>query len=262
MISKIIHHSAPKSKNSWHPVWKICLSTWYKNFSQQEYQHIMWDDSMIDDFIEDKFFKYYHTYTSFPFHIMQLDFSRICFMYEFGGIYADMDYYCFENFYNDLNGTSFIVESPAQNEIFQNSLLISEPKQKIWLDLLEEILDKYFYYDILYDYRSVYFNSYVKTISGPNSIDRLYENDPKKFEGVSRLESEKYNPIISDFNKKEKLKNAKAFHFLSGLWGREKKKHISQDMLKINLKSDDYDYEQLLKKEYFKMRNIDIDEIK
>lgn len=261
MIPKIIHHSAPKSKKLWHPVWEICLPTWYKNFPKQEYQHVMWDDSMIDDFIEDKFFKYYHAYTSFPFHIMQLDFSRICFMYEFGGIYADMDYYCFENFFNELNGKCFIVESPTQREIFQNSLLISEPKQAIWLELLEEILEKYFYYDILNDYRSDHFNGYVKTISGPNSIDRLYEYNPEKFEGVYRLESEKYNPIINNFYNTQKMNNVKTFHFLSGLWGREKQRHVSQDILKENLNSNDMSYNELLKKEYYMLRNIDIDDI-
>lgn len=262
MIPKIIHHSAPKSKKLWHPIWEICLPTWYKNFPQQKYQHIMWNDSMIDDFVEDKFFKYYHVYNSFPFHIMQLDFSRICFMYEFGGIYVDMDYYCFENFYSDLNAKSFIVESPVQSEIFQNSLLISEPKQKIWLDLLDEIIEKYFYFDILDDYRSNHFNEYVKTISGPNSIDRLYKNNPQKFKEIALLKSEKYNPIIDDFYKKEKMKNVKTFHFLSGLWGKEKQRHVNQDILRSNIKSDDYDYNQLLESEYYMLRNIFIDNIK
>ena len=50
-------------------------------------------------------------------------------LYKYGGIYADMDYMCFKNFYNILPKNKIsISESPyKENEEIQNALMISPP---------------------------------------------------------------------------------------------------------------------------------------
>ena len=129
---------APKNDNLWHPYWKKCHPTWKTHFTEPEYEHILWDDAKINEFIEEKFPDYVTFYYSLPFHIMQLDFARYCILYEHGGIYVDMDYYCFENFYHNLNRELFFVESASSKEIIQNSLFGSKKNNEHILNIIKK----------------------------------------------------------------------------------------------------------------------------
>ena len=131
-IPKIIHQTAPNLKERWHPIWKECQFSWKVNYPSPEYKYILWDDNDCRELVKNKLSKYIEMYDSFPHDIMRIDFSRYCILYEYGGIYADMDIFCYENFYNELNKACYIVESHAKNEIMQNCLMISTAKNFVW----------------------------------------------------------------------------------------------------------------------------------
>lgn len=255
MIPKIIHHSAPRSKKRWHPIWENCLNSWYKNYPQDEYDHVMWDDSKIDCFIEEKFEEYYVIYNALPFHIMKLDMFRLCLMYEYGGLYKDMDYYCYENFHNNIINDIAIVRSPCfdTGEYFQNSLFASVPKKKFWLKCIDNLIERYNYYKILTDCTSEEFNRYVLSVTGPILFTHIKEVHPSIFEEVQELPSEIYNPSIGIYHDKQEMKNVKCMHFLSGLWGEESFRQINQNM-NINNKN----MKDMTCDTYKSMRGIDI----
>ena len=125
MIPKIIHHTGPSNKDNWHPLWFKCRESWLKCFPNHE--HRFWNDEDIDNLVYNNYPQYWEMYNSFPVHIMKIDFIRFCFMDKFGGIYADLDYYCYKNFEHVLVNDSYVVENPFGNDPIENSLMASVP---------------------------------------------------------------------------------------------------------------------------------------
>ena len=99
-IPKIIHQTAPADKSKWNPEWYRCQETWKKYFPEPEYKHILWDDDDLANFIKSEYPTYYDIYTSYDKNIKRIDMARYFILYKYGGIYADMDYMCFKNFYD------------------------------------------------------------------------------------------------------------------------------------------------------------------
>lgn len=264
MIPKIIHHSAPRSKKKWHPAWEPCLKTWYEHFPESEYEHIMWDDEKIDCFIEEKFEKYYLLYHTLPFDIQRLDLFRYFLLYEYGGIYVDMDYVCVENFYDDFKSKLVLVQSSSDKEIYQNSLMASEPKNEFWLHLIEKSFQQYFKYRIVETVQDPEYDTYVLITTGPILFTELKKEKDYLFEDVQMLDCEVYN--IRHENPSPYTKS-KCFHVLTGMWGiecwRSQSSVVFGHMMKngINdcLDKDFSNISDFLKDNLNKRRNIDID---
>jgi len=103
LIPKIIHQTAPENISKWHPIWKFCQDSWKSNFASEEYEYKFWNDDDNDRFIKKDFPEYYKLFCDFDKDIiLKVDFVRYAILYKYGGIYADMDFYCSKNFYNIL----------------------------------------------------------------------------------------------------------------------------------------------------------------
>ena len=138
MIPKTIHQTW--KTNSIPERWKEFHWSWKKHFPKPEYTHILWTDEMNRKLIKEKFPYFLKTYDSYPKNIQRADAIRPFILYEYGGIYADLDYECLHNFYNDLNPTKVnIVESPYKNERLQNSLMASSPRHPDWIFIFGEL---------------------------------------------------------------------------------------------------------------------------
>ena len=132
MIPKIIHHIAPKDKSRWHPMWLRCYPTWQHHFP--DFEHKMWsDESDIDELVQDYYLQYWQLYQAFPAHINRLDFVRFCILHKFGGIYADMDMFCYKNFHAELTYDLHIVEAPYGEEFLESALMMSAPDHEFWI---------------------------------------------------------------------------------------------------------------------------------
>ncbi len=247
---------APKNKSLWHPFWEKCHMSWKKHFPESEYEHILWDDAKIDEFVEKEFPDYVNFYYSLPFHIMQLDFARYCIMYKYGGIYVDMDFYCFKNFYNDLTKSIFFVESPSSKETIQNSLFGSTKDNKHIENIINESKKTFYYYEIINDRKHEKFDDYVLTLSGPILISNYYnclsKNNKNK---IQILEKDKFNPGITDDQIKDL--NFNCIHILTGNWGKDSIKSRMQDSGKNNITYGDY-----MKDQYKKMRPLIYEKMK
>lgn len=139
---KIIHQTAPADKTKWHPIWFTCQQSWLTNFPDYEYR--MWTDEDLDELIKTKFPWFYETFTGYPNKINRIDAARYFILYEYGGIYADMDFECLKNFESLITWDNVsIAESPCRNEgeTHQNALMISPPKHRFWLKVFK-LLDK------------------------------------------------------------------------------------------------------------------------
>jgi len=131
MIPKILHHIGPEDKGVWHPFWKRCQDSWTQSFSH--YDYMFWNDSEdIDRLVRDHYPRYWNLYRSFPVHIMRIDFARLCILHRYGGLYSDLDYYCYSNFDEDLKRgyhEVYLVENLTEEfteASVENSLMASE----------------------------------------------------------------------------------------------------------------------------------------
>lgn len=137
-IPKIIHQTAPADTTKWPPVWKSCQKSWKTYFPT--YQYIMWTDEDLNDLIKTDFPEYWGMFKGYDKNIKRIDIARYFILHKYGGIYADMDYECFQNFENLIpqNKVS-ISESPyIQNEYLQNALMISPKGDPFWSKVIEK----------------------------------------------------------------------------------------------------------------------------
>jgi mannosyltransferase OCH1-like enzyme len=136
-IPKIIHQTAPRDKTKWDPKWIKCQKSWKSKFS--DFKYMMWTDEDLRNLIVTKFPWFLETYDGYDKNIKRIDIARYFILWEYGGIYADMDYECMKNFYHNLpKGRVSVSESPyKQNEHVQNALMASPPRHPFWGSLVE-----------------------------------------------------------------------------------------------------------------------------
>lgn len=149
-VPKLVHQCAPADKSKWHPLWHLCQKTWFEHFPQHTY--LMWTDEGIDDFMKTKYSSFYPIFKAYNENIKRFDAFRYFLLYEFGGIYADMDYECVKAFHHVLPaGKVSIAESMhAWDEGYQNALMASPPKHPFWLYVIDELIRRKDELDVMY----------------------------------------------------------------------------------------------------------------
>ena len=230
MIPKIIHHIAPADESRWHPVWNHCYPTWKKHFS--DFEHMLWSDQEdINDFVRKNYAQYYDMFMEFPAHIMRVDFVRFCLLHHCGGIYADMDMYCYRNFYGELTHSLHIIEAPYGEEFLESSLMMSEPGNQFWIDCME--LSKEVYYSIIAKHQiQIPFNDnratqyLLQSGCGPNLICRVWgrwvKANPDKLKTLPGI---LYNNHGMSYHTEYRTK-----HMMTGMWGKESVDHLESQI--------------------------------
>jgi mannosyltransferase OCH1-like enzyme len=137
-IPKIIHQTAPANKTKWHPLWNICQPSWLRHFPDWKYK--LWTDEDLETLIKEHFPWFYPTYIGYDQHIKRIDAARYFVLYKHGGMYADMDFECINNFEHLIpDGKVSIAESPhwndGRNETHQNALMISPVEHPFWINV-------------------------------------------------------------------------------------------------------------------------------
>jgi mannosyltransferase OCH1-like enzyme len=130
-IPHIIHQTAMSDKTKWNPIWEKCQQSWIEKFPGFEYR--MWTDEDLENLIKTKYNYFYDTYMSYDVHIKRVDAARYFILYEYGGMYVDMDYECIQNFWNQINQDKVSMAST------ENALMISPKGDSIWLKLIDKL---------------------------------------------------------------------------------------------------------------------------
>jgi hypothetical protein len=216
-IPKIIHHSAPADQSKWHPFWKKCWMSWHQQFVGFEF--VFWDDNDLDILIKNHYPEYLDYYNNLPFHIMRIDFARYCIMHRFGGIYADMDMFCYKNFYPELNNEIYFVESlyaSDSEEKVQNSLMCSVPDHKFFLLTMQQSVREFNNIpdnkkQLKIDQRNA---DLTLKITGPLLLSKMVGENVNFNIGI--LPAEQYNNIVGSYDRSYKTKHVNTLH-----WGKE-----------------------------------------
>ena len=203
-IPKIIHHICPRDFKRWHKSWFIGYESTLKAFPKDEYTHMHWYDDELDKFIEKEYPWFLPIFNAYDVNIKRIDMVRPFFLYKYGGIYLDMDYVVYKNFYNELPPDKISSpESPYKfnHEHIQNAFLCSPEKHNFWLLIIDEC----------YKHK----DEHVFNATGPQLYTQMYYKFPDL---VNVLPLDLYNPDIKDdegFNRTDIY----AKHLLSVTWG-------------------------------------------
>lgn len=204
-IPKIIHQTW---KNDMLPSrWRQYFDGW--SVHHPDFLHVLWTDEDNENFVNKHYPQFKKQFKWLPLMIQKTDFVRLMYLHQYGGVYADLDYECFDNILPHLPQLSgvMLVESPLTfTEIAQNSFMISEkghPYVYKALELITEIINDMMDKDnTKYPFNKLYDNVFVgkmlHTLStlfftGPAILDKsfvrasLTDKSTSKIEEVSLL---------------------------------------------------------------------------
>lgn len=128
MENKIIHQTWKTSDLS--PILRQLTDTWKSNHSDWEYR--LWTDADIDILLKSKYPEIYEMMIDCYPSIKKWDVARLVIVYEFGGLYVDIDTVSFKNV-NDLidNECVLFKESPnGERDIICNSIFYAKKKSR------------------------------------------------------------------------------------------------------------------------------------
>ena len=195
--------------------WKIKNPTWF---------HFEWNQHLSDILVRTFFPEHYNMYKKYYYEIQRCDAIRYFFLYRYGGVYADMDYYCnkpLDDAFIKFNKDFYLVQSPNNGgEYVSNSLMMSRPKHPFWKSIFIEMeINKYC--PIYYSRHMI-----VMYTTGPGLLTRVYNKYKIKYK-LSSLPYKLFHPYgISDDIMSLKDSNAYAIHIGSGTWEKKDSKFL------------------------------------
>ena len=251
-IPKIIHHTAPTNRDHWNPVWEKCYESWKEHHDPSEYEFRMWNDEDIDNLVKEKYPHFFEIYQSFPLHILKIDFARACMIHQYGGIYVDMDIYCYSNFWDDFQEEVILVGALAEDEVIQNSFFGGEKDSSFYVLYMSQMISEFKNSPNFGEFlnnappnveQNILVSYYVKQITGPYCLSQTIDFFNK--DKLQILPKEEYNPPPNFYDKSIKMK-----HMLTGDWGSEGRDNYDDTYLS---------WKDFKKLGYFQGKGIDID---
>jgi inositol phosphorylceramide mannosyltransferase catalytic subunit len=109
------------------------------------YMYRLWDDADNRAFVVKNYPWFLERYDSYPAEIYRADAIRYFFLFQFGGIYADMDTEGLRSLDALLNQGGVVLgrmgPNPNHEHSMPNALMMSEPRQEFWLFVMSLLLD-------------------------------------------------------------------------------------------------------------------------
>lgn len=152
--------------------WKIKNPSWH---------HIEWDKDMCIDFIKYCYPEHTELFKSYSYEIQRCDAVRYFLLHRYGGLYADMDYYCnrpFDEALAEYTNDIYFTNTPntlGKDEHVSNSLMYSKPGHPFW---------KYMFIELEQN-RScpMYYTRHmiIMFTTGPAILNRVYRKKKYKY---------------------------------------------------------------------------------
>lgn len=111
-----------------------------------DYAYRLWDDADNRAFIAKNYPWFLERYDSYPAEIYRVDAVRYFFLFQFGGIYADMDVECLRPLDEVMALDTDVVfgrmgPNPNFEHCIPNALMFSRPRQEFWLLVMSLMFD-------------------------------------------------------------------------------------------------------------------------
>lgn len=185
----------------------------------KDYEYMFWTDESINVFIKENYPDLWEFYNSFMYNIQKIDFARLLFLYHYGGIYIDLDSYCYKNVDSILNFPISLVKAKLSecytdhySFILNNAFIASEKRNLFIKNVLENILK----FKMIPDYESKYIGHYeyatVLMSAGPLMITDSYVD--YEFKNMITILDEEFYFGITQNQKEEFLNKEHNYNFL------------------------------------------------
>lgn len=121
---------------------------WSESFKRlnPDFDYYLWDDSQNRCFIEKYYPWFLPTYDTYPREIYRVDAVRYFFLYQFGGIYADMDTECLRPLAPLFRSGDVWLGRMGNDADFPhsrpNAIMASRPRQEFWLLAIHLLVEK------------------------------------------------------------------------------------------------------------------------
>lgn len=157
---------ALKSLQKYHNSWKNKNPTWL---------HVIWNFDQCRSLVKKHYPQHLELYDGYKYHIQRCDVVRYFMLHRYGGLYADMDYYCnrdWDTVTAKYMDTLYLVETPNKlyNDIhISNSLMYSKSGHKFWSKLFIELE--------LSKRTPLYYSRHLTIMftTGPGILNRVFE---------------------------------------------------------------------------------------
>ncbi len=222
---KIIHQvwfgtipNKRKAKKAYESM-KLYRNSWKDK--NPEWCHFEWDKNMSENLVRNLYPEHFEMYKKYKYEIQRCDTIRYIILHRYGGIYADMDYYCnrpFDIALEKYNNDIYFVQSPNRvigqdKDHVSNSLMYSKPGHPFWRRLLIEME--------IYKSPPIFYTKHLAVMftTGPGIINRVYSRYKRIFK-VKSLPYKYFHPHgIGDLVLSLKNKpNVFAIHIGKGSW--------------------------------------------
>lgn len=228
-IPKIIHQLWEEEKGP-PPEFLLDLSQTWKDH-HPDWRYVFWNGEKMDNFMA-KHSEYRDVYVSYPYAVQRWDLIRYLILYEYGGVYADVDYECIEALDDLLENESCCLASDPEehacifrkSHIVTNAFMAVEAKHPFFKQILDHLLSD----DLDRPDKADKFN-YVLETTGPYMLTRLYDSYDCK-DSIRLLPASAISPLtknevarcirgkMSDEELEQKLQKAVAVHYFYGSW--------------------------------------------
>jgi mannosyltransferase OCH1-like enzyme len=149
MIPKHIHQifiafpDSPIKSIDDHPTFSECYKKTIDFCNNHGYEHSLWTESGIKALLK-KYPSYYtDLYNSFPQYIMKCDLARLLILYEYGGLYCDLDLFpvkSLDHFFE--NRYELFVKWSGHTECY-NAIMGCSPKHELFEKILQHCRDSF-----------------------------------------------------------------------------------------------------------------------
>lgn len=187
--------------------------------------HHIWDKKLAEKLVRKHYPGHYSMYFKFRYDIQRCDMVRYCFLHRYGGLYADMDYYCcvpFEDVLFRYRNDFYLVQTPNRSgDYVSNSLMFSKPNHRFWPALLVE-LEKSQNPPLYYSRHLV-----IMFTAGPGIVNRVYHRLKKRF-NLKSWPSKYFQPYgIADEIMSLNIPGVYTIHASKGCWHSDDTKFIN-----------------------------------
>ena len=136
--------------------------------------YVCWNLERCNDLVKNFYPQHKEMYNKYPYQIQRCDVVRYFILHRYGGLYADMDYFCkkswdevVKNYQNDI----YLVETPNKilnNTHVSNSLMYSIPRHVFW--------SKLFIYLEQNQTAPIYYGKHLTIMftTGPGILNRVF----------------------------------------------------------------------------------------
>lgn len=147
-IPNIIHQTWKNSTVP--PHWQASQDGWKKYHPDWEYK--LWTDEDNRAFVSEKFPWFLKTFDDFPYGIQRADAIRYCILYEYGGLYCDLDIEPLGNLENLFPNEGVYLVQTKNNltgiDYYTNFFMASTPKNPFWMEVIIETMKPVKWYNI------------------------------------------------------------------------------------------------------------------